>query len=551
AAIKEDLLRVKDALDLHLRTGQTGVAELRPQVEVLGRVSDTLGMMGLGVARTVVLQQRDAMDEIVSGKRPADEGALLDVAGALLYVDASLDDQVSRLGLPDAGAEDDLLAGEARKVLDVLVREAIANFGDARQAFVAFVETNWDHAELAEVPRVLDEVAGALRMLELPQPADYLTGVKRYTEVELIGRKRVPNGQQLDTLADALASLEYYLEALREQRPNRNNILDITRQSLEALRYWPLPEFDIAATMAPTSPISREDLARVPDFELSDEITLNGAVQTASFDTPILAPANEARAAEPAVPAAPAPAPVAPPAPVHAPVAVATTPAQIAAGGFEHSDDIDDEIREVFLEEFEEEIGNLESLLPAWKSAPDDLERLRPIRRVFHTLKGSGRLVGAKVLGEFSWKVENMLNRVLDGTRPASPAVIALVDQAFLTLPQLHAALKGEGLIVADLPGIEAVADRLAAGEDAFYVAPQPEPEAPEPEDAAPPEAGAVVDGGEAVADLVDEAQSDAVEVVEATEVDVGEPVETVAPSVDPVLLEILTAEAAGHLFTI
>ncbi|MDT0980259.1 hypothetical protein RNS76_11930, partial [Staphylococcus pseudintermedius] len=150
-----------------------------------------------------------------------------------LYVDASLDDQVSRLGLPDEKGDEDLLAGEARKVLDVVAREAIANFGDARQSFVAFVETKWDHEELSEVPRVLDEVAGALRMIELPRAAGYRTGVKRYTEVELIGRRRVPSGQQLDTLADALASLEYYLEALREQRPNRDDILDIARQSLE------------------------------------------------------------------------------------------------------------------------------------------------------------------------------------------------------------------------------------------------------------------------------------------------------------------------------
>ena len=94
AAIKEDLLRVKDALDLYLRTGQTDVAQLHPQVEALTRVSDTLGMMGLGVARGVVLQQRDSMQEIVGGRRAADETALLDIAGALLYVDASLDDQV-------------------------------------------------------------------------------------------------------------------------------------------------------------------------------------------------------------------------------------------------------------------------------------------------------------------------------------------------------------------------------------------------------------------------------------------------------------------------
>nr|WP_281781115.1 Hpt domain-containing protein [Lysobacter auxotrophicus] len=562
AAIKEDLLRVKDALDLHLRTGQTDVAELKPQVEALGRVSDTLGMMGLGVARTVVLQQRDAMHEIVSGKRPADEGALLDVAGALLYVDASLDDQVSRLGLPDAGAEDDLLAGEARKVLDVLVREAIANFGDARQAFVAFVETNWDHAELAEVPRVLDEVAGALRMLELPQPADYLTGVKRYTEVELIGRKRVPNGQQLDTLADALASLEYYLEALREQRPNRNHILDITRQSLETLRYWPLPEFDIAATMAPSSPISREDLARVPDFELTDEITL-GTPTAPAFDANALAPSPTLAAEVPvaqvaaSAPAAPTPAPV------------ASTPQQIAAGGFEHSDDIDDEIREVFLEELDEEIRHLGDLLPEWHALPEDSERLRPIRRVFHTLKGSGRLVGAKTLGEFSWKIENLLNRVLDGTRPASPAVIGLVGHAYATLPQLHAALRNEGAITADLSAMESHADRLAEGDETVYT-----PAPPKVEAVVEPVVEAIEPVVEPVFEpLAEEITLEAVsfdgldggtiEVEEISFDDIAEPelAAEIAPvlepepgvpaSVDSVLLEILDAEVSGHLATI
>nr|WP_147652288.1 Hpt domain-containing protein [Vulcaniibacterium gelatinicum] len=495
SAIKEDLLRVKDALDLHLRTRQTGVSDLEPQVQALTSVADTLGMLGLGMARTVVLQQRDAMHEIVSGKRPADEGALLDIAGALLYVDASLDDQVARLGRPDQGGED-LLASETRKVIEVLVREAIANFGDARQAFVAFVETNWDHNELAEVPRLLEEVAGALRMLELPLPADYLTAIRRYTQAELLGRRRVPNGQQLDTLADALASIEYYLEALREERGNRDHILEIARQSLESLRYWPLPP-EPAVAPAPAAPEAE-------------------AVE------PVAAPAPPAP-----VEAVPAPGPeaaaIVPPTPAPHPPA----PMPAAAGGFETSEDIDDEIREVFLEEFEEEISHLDELLPPWRAHPEDLEKLRPIRRVFHTLKGSGRLVGAKTLGEFSWKIENMLNRVLDGTRPPSPAVIAMVDQAFYTLPQLHAALRGEAPLSADLPGMEAVADRLAAGEEAWYTpaaavveaAPEPVPAAAAP---------------------VAEAVPEAVEFEDA-----------VPAAVDPVLLEILAAEVTGHLITL
>ena len=98
AAIKEDVLRIKDALDLHLRTGRQDVEVLRPQAEALGRVADTLGMLGLGMARDVVAEQRDVVGAIADGRRPMSEPALLDVAGALLYVDASLDDQVARLG---------------------------------------------------------------------------------------------------------------------------------------------------------------------------------------------------------------------------------------------------------------------------------------------------------------------------------------------------------------------------------------------------------------------------------------------------------------------
>ncbi|RNF84197.1 response regulator [Lysobacter psychrotolerans] len=560
AAIKEDLLRVKDALDLHLRTGKTDVSELRPQVEALGRVSDTLGMMGLGIARGVVLQQRDAMHEIVAGRRNADESALLDVAGALLYVDASLDEQVARLGLPDDKADEDLLASESRKVLEVVVREAIANFSDARQSFVAFVETNWDQTQLAEVPRLLDEVGGALRILELARPADYLLGIKRYTEVELVGNGRVPNGPQLDTLADALASIEYYLEAVRERRPNRERILDIARQSLETLGYWPVPMVaaQVIAMDALASALHVVAPQPEPEFELQ---TLDGIdLQSAGMgvmDVPEPAPLPPV--ADPVV-VAEAPAPVASPVaeaaapPVVEPVVEAVADAAPIApitGGFEHSDDIDDEIREVFLEELEEEIANLGGMLAPWRANPEDAEQLRSIRRVFHTLKGSGRLVGAKILGEFSWKIENMLNRVLDGTRPPSPAVLAIVQLAHDTLPQLHSALAGTGAIQADLDGIGDVADRLAAGEEATYVARAPSA-APVAPVVATPVAPPVAAEPAPVAPSIPVVEIPApvattVEVVPAPSDDLP----GVPASVEAVLLEILGSEVNGHLATI
>ena len=478
AALKEDLLRVKDALDLQLRAGLTDVAGLQPQADALERIGETLGMVGLDAARGVVLEQRRVVRDIATGVRPPSEDALLEVAGALIQIDHSLDDQVSRLGQGPAEGGEDQLALESRKVMGALSREAAANFTEVRNAFVAFVETNWDHASLDPVPRLLAEVAGAMRILQLPEPAGYLEALRRYSQAELLEKRQVPGGRELDTLAEALAGMEYYLESLRDPLGQRLDLLDRARASIEGLGYWPL-------------------------------------------DDDGQAPADHGAEAEPAMPAVPEVSAQPTVEPTAAVVVTAQSGTPVLSAGFDAAgDEIDDEIREIFLEEFQEEIANLDELLPAWRRGPDDLEQLRPIRRVFHTLKGSGRLVGAKTLGEFSWHVENMLNRVLDGSRSASPAVVAFVSQVRDVLPQLHAALRGEASLSVDLAAMEGVADRLGAGEEVLLdVAPTREPSVPSTEfEAALP--------GDAAGD-------------------------TTTVRVDPVLLEILGTEVGGHLETI
>jgi chemosensory pili system protein ChpA (sensor histidine kinase/response regulator) len=529
-AIKDDLLRVKDSLDLHMRTPGASRADLAQQVEALDRVADTLGMLGLSVPRRVVQDQRSAINDVVGGQRRDDEATLLDIAGALLYVEAALDDQVERLGKEERAGGDGSDSNESRRLLEVLVKEAIVNFSQARAAFVGFVETHWDHAQLNDVPRLLAEVAGALRILNVPLPADYLVGVRQFTEKELLQRKHVPTGQQMDRLADALASLEYFLEALRDRRPNRDQILEVARQSLSALGYWPL-----SADMRASTPMVSEAPRVAP--------------ARASAPTPVAMPAASTEATATAMPSAtsraePAPTPASAAPPTVAAPGVAPIVAQVARSpGMAHSmefgvpvpgfdaassEEIDDEIREVFLEEFEEEIDNLAQLLPTWREDPDSAESLRPIRRVFHTLKGSGRLVGARDLGEFSWKVESLLNRVLDGSRPASPEVLALVDLAFEHLPLLRAALQGHA-VEADLEGVQATAELLASGEEATYAA-SAAPAVEEDDDAFEPEP--------AVATAVAEAPS------LADAADIDGPVF----SIDPVLFEILKPEVAGHL---
>lgn len=536
-AIKEDLMRVKDALDLYLRTANANPGDLANQLDTLDRVADTLGMLGLGVPRRVVVEQRDSLRKVVHGEKKAEEGTLLDVAGALLFVEASLDDNIERLGggeetpQPENNQTAELPQTEVRKILEALMKEVQTNLTQAKQDIVAFIESGWQHERAEQIPRLLEEISGAMRMINLDQAGGYLDAIGRFIEVEVIERKRVPNADQVDRLADAVASIEYYLEATSAQRTGREKILDVTRESLEALGYWPLPDRQVAAEVpapapapsaaaaipaaavaappaamptpaptpapvpapsAPATPAAPVAAAPVPEpqVETKPALSLDFPSVSEPVPAPIPAPAPELAAPLAPVPVS-APAPVVavqPPEPepepepefdyewVEVEEEIIEEAPLVSGASFQAvpSNDIDEDIREVFLEEVQEELENLSRNLPDWKNNPNDFEKLKPIRRSFHTMKGSGRLVGALALGEFSWKIENMLNRVLDKTIQPGAAVIACLDHSVAALPALLAALRGEQGGGVDVPGIMAVADRLAAGEDAWLKKPEP-----------------------------------------------------------------------------
>lgn len=99
--------------------------------------------------------------------------------------------------------------------------------------------------------------------------------------------------------------------------------------------------------------------------------------------------------------------------------------------------DFDEDIREIFIEEADEVLTAMAELLPVWQYNPQNLTPLKDIRRGFHTLKGSGRMVGAFSVGEMAWSVENMLNRVLDGTVSSSNQIADFVSQTAELIPTL------------------------------------------------------------------------------------------------------------------
>ena len=91
---------------------------------------------------------------------------------------------------------------------------------------------------------------------------------------------------------------------------------------------------------------------------------------------------------------------------------------------------IDPELLTLYIEEAREEVARIAKLFPAWEQNPLETDALAGVRRAFHTLKGSGRMVGATDISEFAWAIENLLNKIIENTLQRSPAILATMRDA-------------------------------------------------------------------------------------------------------------------------
>ncbi len=97
--------------------------------------------------------------------------------------------------------------------------------------------------------------------------------------------------------------------------------------------------------------------------------------------------------------------------------------------------EIDEEITEIFIEEMEEVRAEIITSFTEWKENPiSEGEALITIRRCFHTMKGSGRLVGAVAIGELGWRFESMLNEIINKTLTVNEEILTLIEQAIATI---------------------------------------------------------------------------------------------------------------------
>ncbi len=536
-AIREDISRIKDTLDIFVRMGKSDTGELAPLDELIKKVGDTLNVLGLPKLNDELEDQRKNLQKLLAAKRAPEEAELMEIASGIVRVESGLDDAINALISPDGPkggiGSDSGSQAEMREVQSAVIRESIINMARVKEAIVEFVNDPAHRDVLKPLPRHMREIQASFRFLEMQRVVELLASLRQYILKRLLSGKGAPPQNELDRMADAIVSMEFYLETVQQGRGNPLSMLDNAEACVAALGFpvgeeYPEEDDPYVSTGTGTASGNADEASGesiVMEGLAVEEISLSEGPSedpTIMKEEPTIMEEHAPPVVKPKAAAKPAAAPKTP-----APAA----PAPMTGPAVVMSADVDPEIVEIFLEEAQEEMNSLRESFPRWRSNPADREALATLRRSFHTLKGSGRMVGARLIGEFAWSIENLLNRVIDQTVTPSDDMFALIDMSIAALPELVEQLEVGTAPKVDVQPMMDTALAMSRGEEpalpgAAQLVPTP---TEEPTMIRP--AGMQISGAEEPTVIMPR-------------------VEVLPPAVamDPVLYEIFKREAAGHL---
>ncbi len=424
-------------------------------------------------------------------KLPADvrERLGIEVASALLFTDLGVDElpqmdteyegrallvmerlQKARQGqpLPEAGPWMSELARRAqdRLTMGTVVAETQSTLREIEQRLDRFFRNPAERADLPATTAMFDQVCGVLSLLGYEEPVAALRNVQQ-SVARFADAAIAPEHEEFSRIAQNLGAVGFFVESLGQdsERPRGMFHYDPATGVFSAeLGSLPADETVLAPADEEYHPAPRTIDMRVPEPRRTDNVetaarkTLESAHHQAQRLTQVagdaraigeldrllpmlsneadlldseplktkaaralqlLSQLKDAPVREDALELeqllAPAKAPEAPP-------PTAPLPSSQAAA--------DSELREIFVEEAREVLDSIVENLAELRGKRDDKATLTTVRRAFHTLKGSSRMVGFKHIGEGAWGVEQCFNLWLAQERPATDDLIDLADGA-------------------------------------------------------------------------------------------------------------------------
>ncbi|WP_018608532.1 Hpt domain-containing protein [Uliginosibacterium gangwonense] len=352
-----------------------------------------------------------------------------------------------------------------------LAREILTNLGHIEQGLDSYFRNPGLRDSLASLAGPLKQIEGAFVVLGDSQAVDLVK-----TNAELIAsfvtRDHAPSQDELDGVAHQLSALGFYVEALKNGHAKLADYLNplranaqqeeaaeaaqsiesqlqretqTTQQLVEALKETPQNK-EIRQQLVNNLEAIREDAQLVADTGLEQKA--KDALANLKSDKPDQVQLAETLASV-------------------APVAVAAAPSEEAARLMTASnEELDAELLGIFLEEAHEVLDTMAENTARISNGRQDAEAQVTIRRGYHTLKGSSRMVGLQDFSEAARHVEMAMNRWLQLEKAVDADLLALINAGHSVFTAWVVQLEAGGSLWYDAAALIAQAEALLASLD-------------------------------------------------------------------------------------
>ena len=377
---------------------------------------------------------------------------------------------------------------QERLLMNQMVAEMQSNLRVIEQALDAFFRDPSKREGLKSLERPTHQLLGALDMLGEERARDTLGEAGREIR-RFAGAGYTPNQGDFERIAQTLSGLGFYIEALAHGKAD----FDAAMQPIavkkagsgaEVMQPIATVEAHIAEQQRETASLYEEWKKKPEDAAIKTELQKNlAALQK---DAGLVANQKLEASAEQALEALDK-ASTMPLTPflAEALLKIVPAPSSLSPEAAKLIDasakTIDAELLAVYLEEADEVLATIRENLDTVRERHANKDALTTIRRGFHTLKGSGRMVGLVQLGEAAWAVEQTMNVWLQEERAATPELLQLIAAALDYFLDSVARLKAGGA-ASDEHALVALAEKTRSDE-----APPPMPAAPAPEKTSAP----------------------------------------------------------------
>ena len=245
AVLTDELHSTKNILERAAQSGAELLTESPELLDTLKKIADILAIVGLVSPSNSLKQEIEKIQHWQTSGEAVNASDLLGVADTLLYVEStiaglgksSLSDE--KLAKINALSRDDVMSNnqiaEAEKLV---IDEVESGLAMVKRALSAFSESNYDKAHISNISATLDSVRGGMFVLGLPRAAKVIAGCIKFIDESLLeDEQQAAIQHMMDTFADAIISLEYYLDSLKVDKNADTDVLRIAEESLEALGY--------------------------------------------------------------------------------------------------------------------------------------------------------------------------------------------------------------------------------------------------------------------------------------------------------------------------